>query len=250
MKKNLLLSLLTALLLLPGCSKSPSQNLPPTLLWHKDQNLISPAGGTMNVWEGFRIDKDAFAAERNISEFILWRNREEKVPVIIEYSLLGGKINFKVNLKLKKTLTPSPALKSVKFNFRLSRGMNFLQFAKRSTDKLRIRSITIGTLAKEPLAHLRPGESFSLFHLAGQGAAGTARSRAGRDQGAAARQRRDAGKSNETEKRLAYRENIPCHRFFRSRPAHRIGPEGRLQYQLLQLCRKRCPSGGDTEGCV
>ena len=32
----------------------------------------------MNVWEGFRIDRDAFAAERDISQFILWRSREEE----------------------------------------------------------------------------------------------------------------------------------------------------------------------------
>ena len=111
MKKNLLLLLLIALLLSPGCSKSPSQNLPPTLLWHKDQNLISPDGGTMNIWGGFSIKKDHFAAERDIAKFILWRNREAKVTVMVEYSLQGKKIKFAVNLKQKKTLLPSLELK-------------------------------------------------------------------------------------------------------------------------------------------
>ena len=169
MRKYLLLFVLVPLLLSNGCAKSPSRDLPPTMLWHKDQNLISPAGGTMNVWEGLRTDQDAFTAERDISQFILWRGREEQVPVFIEYSLLGGKINLTVNLKNEKWLSPSSAFKKEKFSFRFSRGMNFLQFAKRSKDKLRIRSISIGTLAIEPAAHLRPGESFSLFHLPGQG---------------------------------------------------------------------------------
>ena len=169
MRKYLLLFVLVSMLLSSGCAKSPSRDLPPTMLWHKDQNLISPAGGTMNVWEGLRIDQDAFTAERNTCQFILWRGREERVPVFIEYSLLGGKVNLTVNLKNKKWLSPSSVFKKDKFSFRLSQGMNFLQFAKRSKDKLRIRSITIGTSSRESLPHLRPGESFSLFHLPGSG---------------------------------------------------------------------------------
>ncbi|MFH2107980.1 MAG: sulfatase [Chrysiogenia bacterium] len=169
MKKNLLLLPLTALLLFPGCSKSPSQDLPPTLLWAKDQNRIHPTGGTMNVWEGFRVDKDTFTAERDISQFILWRNREEKVPIAIEYSLQGRKVEFSINIRKKRMLPPTAAFKWQKSNFQLSHGINFLKFSKKSKDNLRIRSIVIGPIIHKASPHLQPGESFSLFHLPGRG---------------------------------------------------------------------------------
>ena len=120
-----------ALAIVSGCSKSPSRDLPPTMLWHKDQNLISSAGGTMNVWEGFRLDKDAFTAERNTCQFILWRQRDEKIPVAIEYLLRGKKVEFSVNLRKNRMLPPAAAFKWVKFDFPLNRGFNFLKFSKR-----------------------------------------------------------------------------------------------------------------------
>jgi len=168
-KRDCLLLLLIPLLLYPGCSKSPSPDLPPTLIWNKNQNQISPAGGTMNVWEGFHVDQDAFVADRDTSQFILWRNREEKLPISIEYSLQGRKVEFSVNIRKTRMLPPTAVFKWKKFNFPLSRGMNFLQFSKKGRDKLRIRSILIGAAAKKADPHLRPGESFSLFHLPGRG---------------------------------------------------------------------------------
>jgi arylsulfatase A-like enzyme len=169
MKKYSLLILLGALLLSSACAPAPSRDLPPTLLWHKDQNLISPAGGTMNVWEGFTVDKDVFTAERSTCQFILWRQRDERVPIAIEYSLRGKKVEFSVNVRKKGVLPSAAAFKWIKLEIPLNRGMNFLQFAKRSKDKLRIRSIAIGTSSRESLPHLQPGESFSLFHLPGRG---------------------------------------------------------------------------------
>ncbi|MFH2107979.1 MAG: hypothetical protein ABII93_04860, partial [Chrysiogenia bacterium] len=170
MKKSLLLLLLTVLMLFPGCSRSPSRDLPPTLLWAKDQNRIHPTDGTMNVWEGLRVDRDAFAAERNKAQFILWRrNREEKVPIAIEYSLQGRKVEFSVNAKKTRMLPPATASKWVKFNFPLSRGFNFLEFSKHNKDILKIRSIHIGARREKPEPHLVAGQSFSLFHLPGQG---------------------------------------------------------------------------------
>ena len=140
------------------------------MLWAKDQSRIHPTDGTMNVWEGFRADRDAFAAERNIAQFILWRrNREEKVPIMIEYSLQGRKIKFSLNSKKTRTLPPAAAGKWVKFNFPLSRGFNFLEFTKSNKDILKIRSIHIGARREKPGPHLVAGQSFSLFHPPGQG---------------------------------------------------------------------------------
>ena len=170
MKKYFLLLLVAVLLLLPGCSKSPSQDLPPTLLWAKDQNRIHPSGGTMNVWEGFRIDKDAFAAERNISQFILWRrSRADRIPISIEYSLQGAMVGFSVNVRKTRLLQPTTAFKWKKFEMPLNRGMNFLQFSKRGKDKLSVRTIVIGPIIHHAAPHLRQGESFSLFHVPGRG---------------------------------------------------------------------------------
>jgi arylsulfatase A-like enzyme len=123
----------------------------------------------MNVWEGFHIDKDAFVADRDTSQFILWRNREEKVPLSIEYSLQGRKVEFSVNVRKSRLLPPTALYKWKKFNFQLSRGMNFLQFSKKSKDKLSVRTIVIGPITQQATRHLQPGESFSLFHLPGRG---------------------------------------------------------------------------------
>ena len=170
MNKNLLFLLLTALLLFPGCSKSPSQDLPPTLLWAKDQNRIHPTGGTMNVWEGFRVNKDAFAAERDISQFILWRrSRADRIPISIEYSLQGAKVGFSVNVRKRRMLQPTTAFKWKKFEMPLNRGMNFLQFNKKSKDKLSVRTIVIGPIIHHATPHVQQGESFSLFHVPGRG---------------------------------------------------------------------------------
>ena len=170
MKNNLLFLLLTVMLLLPGCSKSPSRDLPPTLLWAKDQNRIHPSGGTMNVWEGFRVDKDAFAAERDISQFILWRRgRADRIPISIEYSLQGAQVGFSVNVRKRRMLQPTTAFKWKKFEMPLNRGMNFLQFNKKGRDKLSIRTIIIGPIIHKSTPHLRQGESFSLFHVPGRG---------------------------------------------------------------------------------
>lgn len=169
MKKNFLLFLLVLLLLSPGCSQSPSRELPPTLMWNKDQNQISPADGTMNVWEGFRVDQDAFVADRDTCQFILWRSRAERIPISINYSLRGRKVEFSVNVRKKRMLSPTADFKWEKFEMPLSCGMNFLQFSKKNKDKLSVRSIVIGPFTKKAAPHLQPGESFSLFYLPGQG---------------------------------------------------------------------------------
>lgn len=161
--------LLASLLLIPACSREPARDLPPTLVWHSDQSLIHPAAGTMNVWEGFRADEDAFTAEREDAQFILWRTRSGRLPLTIEYSLQGGRAEFSVNVRQRKWLMPTSGFKSVTLEFRINRGLNFLHFAKKRKDRLRVRSIAAGTPAGEPPPHLRAGERFTLFHMPGSG---------------------------------------------------------------------------------
>ena len=169
MKKDFLLLLLIPLLLSPGCSQSPDQNLPPTLIWNKDQKQISPASGTLNIWEGFSIKKGHYEADRDISQFILWRSRKANVAVLIDYSLQGHKIQFAVNVRQQKTLAPTLGFKREKFYFSLSRGFNFLKFTKKSKHILKIRSICIDAWQEKPEPHLLAGQSFSFFHFPGRG---------------------------------------------------------------------------------
>ncbi len=169
MKNNYLLLLLLPLLLSGGCSKAPSRDLSPTMLWHKDQTRVSPEDGTMNVWEGFRTDKDAFTAERDVSQFIVWRTQEQPVSLTIDYSLAGRKVDVVVNSKKRNTLAPSSVFKKMEFKCRLGNGMNFLQFNKTKSDKLRIRSIAIGQEPENKRPLLHSGEGFSRYHPQGQG---------------------------------------------------------------------------------
>jgi len=169
MRKYGLLLLILPLLLSGGCSKAPSRDLPPTLMWHKNQDVIRPADGTMNVWEGFRLDKDAFMAERDFSQFIVWRTREQQVTLAIDYTLAGRKVDVVVNAKKRNTLTPSSVFKRAEFKCRLGNGMNFLQFNKRKSDTLRIRSIAIGPPPATRRPMLSRGEGFSRYHPRGRG---------------------------------------------------------------------------------
>ena len=169
MNKKYSLLLLLPLLLYTGCSQAPSRDLPSSLMWDKDQIRISPADGAMNIWEGFRIEKDHFTAERNFSRFILWRRHATREAVMIEYSLQGNPVKFSTNRAQRKRLLPTREFTGVKFDLKLSAGFNFLEISKRNKDILKIRSITIGARQEKAEPHLLAGQSFSFFHLPGRG---------------------------------------------------------------------------------
>jgi len=169
MRKRLLFVWLIPLLLSPGCSKSPSRDLPPTLMWDKDQDLIHPSDGTMNVWEGFTVTDDHFAADRNIAQFILWRRQQGKVDIFFEYSLQGNPVEFTVNFKQRKAIPPSREFKRGQFAFHLNSGFNFLKFTKKNKDILKIRAVSIGAWREEPQPHLQAGQSFRCYYPAGKG---------------------------------------------------------------------------------
>ncbi|MBN2346621.1 MAG: sulfatase [Candidatus Aminicenantes bacterium] len=161
--------LLVPLLFAPACSHEAARDLPVTMTWDKDQELIAPAGGATNVWEGFRVDEDAFTAEKDDAQFILWRARTERVPLFVEYSLQGRPVQFSVNVRKKLRLPPASSFRREKLEFRLNRGLNFLRFSKTAKDKLRVRAIAVGRPQAESPRHLRRGEAFALFHRPGRG---------------------------------------------------------------------------------
>ncbi len=169
MKANWLSLLLLPWLLSSACSKAPQPDLPAAMIWHKDQNLIHPAGGTMNIWEGFRVDQDVFTAEHGVSRFILWRNHGKRTPIAIEYSLRGGAAGFAANDGKRQTLPPAAAFRWAQFNLPLKQGFNFLEFTKSERDSLKIKAIRIGSTMERKEPHLAAGQGFDLFLLPGRG---------------------------------------------------------------------------------
>ena len=169
MRKPLASVWLLPLLLSFACSKPPSRDLPPTLMWDKDQERIHPADGTMNVWEGFTVQQDHFAADRDMAQFILWRRHQATVTLLFDYSLQGNKIEFMVNFRQRKMLMPSRAFKRGEFTVHLNPGFNFLKFSKKKKDILKIRAISVSSWREKPQPHLRAGQSFRIFSPAGKG---------------------------------------------------------------------------------
>jgi hypothetical protein len=51
--------------------RSAGTELPATFIWGKDQHLIDPASGRMNIWGGFELKDGYFLADKNIARFIL-----------------------------------------------------------------------------------------------------------------------------------------------------------------------------------
>jgi arylsulfatase A-like enzyme len=160
---------LIPLLFTPGCSRPPSRDLPATMVWHTDQDLISPAGGAMNVWEGLSVKPDGFSADGAIAQFILWRKREARTAIFIEYSLQGRTAEWTVNGGEKRMLAPSSSFRWEMFEARLVPGFNFLRISKKSKDRLRIRAIAVGARSRKPEPHLNRGESFSVYLRPGRG---------------------------------------------------------------------------------
>jgi arylsulfatase A-like enzyme len=166
---NPLWLVLIPLLFAPGCSRPPSRDLPATMVWLKDQNLISPAGGAMNVWEGLHVKDDRFIADGENAQFIVWRKEEARTTIFIDYSLRGGRAEWTVNGGGKRLLAPSTAFRQEKFAVRLIPGFNFLRFGKKGRDQLQIRSIAIGRMIQKPEPHLNSGEGFRIFLRPGRG---------------------------------------------------------------------------------
>ncbi len=123
--------------------RSAGSELPATFIWGKDQHLIDPASGRMNIWGGFELKDGYFLADKDIARFILWRKKGPSVRINIRYALQGSPCSFSVNEKEMGSLPPSLRNTDAGFNVQLNEGFNFLQFDKTVNDVLKIASINI-----------------------------------------------------------------------------------------------------------
>jgi len=150
--------------------RSAGSELPATFIWGKDQHLIDPASGRMNVWGGFELKDGYFLANKNIARFILWRRGGPSVRLSVRYTLQGNPCDFSVNEKKMGSLRPSLRDKDARFKVKLNEGLNFLQFDKTINDVLKIASISIEQNADAQTSRqLRQGETLAFFVDRGTG---------------------------------------------------------------------------------
>jgi arylsulfatase A-like enzyme len=152
------------------CGKdSPSKSLSPSIFWEKDQAVVSTAGGTKNTWSGFDIKNDFFVSNKAISKFILWREKENKTSITLQYLLKGKPVEVFINSAEAFKLKPRYNLGTFTTTISLLKGSNFIEFRKAGKSTFKIKTMKIGNQAVEADYHLGTGESFSRFHPAGAG---------------------------------------------------------------------------------
>jgi len=150
--------------------RSAGSELPATFIWGKDQHLIDPASGRMNIWGGFELKDGYFLADKNIARFILWRKKGPSVRINIRYALQGSPCAFSVNEKEMGSLPPSLRNTDAGFNVQLNEGFNFLQFDKTVNDVLKIASINTQQSGDAPTPRrIRQGETLAFFVDKGAG---------------------------------------------------------------------------------
>ncbi|MGD2092559.1 MAG: sulfatase [Candidatus Aminicenantes bacterium] len=152
------------------CGKdSPSKSLSPSILWEKEQAVVSTAEGTKNLWSGFDINNDLFVSNKAISKFILWREETKKENITLQYILRGRPMLVFVNSREVVKLKPRYKLGSFTIRIPLLKGFNFLEFRKTGKSIFKIKTLKIGNQAVEEAYHLDAGQSLSRFHGAGAG---------------------------------------------------------------------------------
>ena len=150
--------------------RSAGTELPATFIWGKDQHLIDPASGRMNIWGGFELKDGYFLADKNIARFILWRKKSSSVRIDIRYALQGNPCAFSVNGQKEGDLPPSLRNTDSRFNVKLNEGFNFLEFDKTVNDVLKIASIqTLPSGNSSTARRLRQGETLAFFVDKGTG---------------------------------------------------------------------------------
>jgi len=150
--------------------RSAGNELPSTFIWGKDQHLIDPALGRMNIWGGFELKDGYFLANKNIARFILWRKKGPSVRINIRYVLQGSPCTFSINQKKMGSLSPSLRNADAGFDVQLNEGFNFLQFDKTVNDVLKIASIDIQQSEDtETPRRLRQGETLAFLVDKGAG---------------------------------------------------------------------------------
>lgn len=167
---TLLVSLVIIILCFSHCGKdSPSKSLSPSILWEKEQAVISTAEGTRNLWSGFDIKNDLFVSNKAISKFILWRGEKKKRNITLQYLLKGRPVKVFVNSQETFKLKPSYTSGTFTIGISLLKGFNFIEFRKPGKSIFKIKMLKIGGPPAEEDGHLPPGNSFSRFHRAGAG---------------------------------------------------------------------------------
>jgi arylsulfatase A-like enzyme len=150
--------------------RSTGSELPATFIWGKDQHLIDPASGRMNIWGGFELKDGYFLANKNIARFILWRKKGPSVRINIRYALQGSPCTFLVNEIEMGSLPPALRSTDAGFDVQLNEGFNFLQFDKTINDVLKIASINIQQSGDAQIPRrLQQGETLAFFVDKGAG---------------------------------------------------------------------------------
>jgi arylsulfatase A-like enzyme len=167
---TVLVSLVIIILCFSYCGKdSPSKSLSPSILWEKEQAVVSTSEGTKNLWSGFDIKNDFFVSNKAISKFILWKAKENKTNITLQYLLKGRPVKVFINSQEAFTLKPRYNLGTFTNGISLLKGFNFIEFRKVGKSIFKIKMLKIGNPPVEEDGQLGPGESFSRFHPAGAG---------------------------------------------------------------------------------
>lgn len=165
----LILAVGVILALAASCSRPrASADLPPTLIWEKDQDLVSPDQGSANIWQGFTRQREAFVADGVIARLVVWQKQSRIVPLTLVYSLRGAPVEMRLNHGKDQTLVPSLEWRSERFDGQLNAGINFLEFEWTGQAQLRVRSLALGA-AKGSSGELAPGDGLAVFEPAGAG---------------------------------------------------------------------------------
>jgi arylsulfatase A-like enzyme len=168
-KASGILLILTALMVIVACGRRAgvNQNLPASIVWEKDQSLIHPKTGSMNIWEGWTVKGNYFEASKGRSRFVFWRTKSGSLRFHITYSLKSNNGILACNRE-KVALPPAEGFSKISFDFDVKRGFNFLETSKKSGDTLRIRQIQVGNSAPDDRL-LREGERWVEYFSPGMG---------------------------------------------------------------------------------
>jgi arylsulfatase A-like enzyme len=164
----MLLVLLAAVPLFHCGGDLPSTHLPPSISWENRQSVIRAADGVKNSWSGFDVTNDLFVANKNISKFILWRDRRENQTITLRYFLKGALVTIFINSKETFKLPPRNKTAEFTADIPLLKGFNFIEFRKSDASVLKIETLTVGDQPADS-HHLETGNGFSRFHAPGSG---------------------------------------------------------------------------------
>lgn len=143
------------------------QNLPASIVWEKDQSVIHPKTGRMNIWEGWAVKGGFFEASKDRSRFVFWRTKGSSLRFHVTYSLERNNCLLACNGK-NVALPPAAAFSKISFDFDVKKGFNFLETSKKAKDTLKIREILIGSPGGDDRL-LNEGEHWVEYFYPGEG---------------------------------------------------------------------------------